>query len=135
MSTENDQQKVCIPKMANMMYVNLIRYTDSEPLLKKHRYGGNGMRQPISVFIMDVGSSSKFPDPYELTDYLGHLCSDVYAWTDGIIPTIAKQRLGDEILLVSEGFATAYLIASHIYTFWKYPQHKPYFGLTQYENI
>lgn len=88
------------------------------------------MREPVSLFIMDVGRSKKFTNPRKLTEYLGKVCDDISLWTDAIVPTKAKHRFGDEIILVSRGFATSYIIASYIYSYWLYPGHKPYFGLT-----
>jgi len=85
---------------------------------------------PVSVFIMDVTDSTNFQDSNDLTNYLGAVVRGVEAWIPGDVPFRIKQRYGDEIIFVSKHLETAYIVASYIKRFWKYPNHSPYFGMT-----
>jgi hypothetical protein len=89
------------------------------------------MNNPVSIFIMDVSNSS-YEDEFgqELTLYLREMVERISIWTDGIVKTKVKHRMGDEILLISENYSSAYAIAFHISRIWKYRNNKPYFGLS-----
>ncbi|MGB8956218.1 MAG: hypothetical protein WCC10_12670 [Tumebacillaceae bacterium] len=86
------------------------------------------MKKPISVFIMDVTNSSQFVDMDMLSSYLDQIVDWIQVWTQGIVKTKAKHRFGDEIILVSDNFSTAFIIASHITRLWAYEGYEPYFG-------
>lgn len=88
------------------------------------------MNHPISVFIMDVSNSSKDDVGKELSEYLQELKSNITTWTDSTIITKVSHRAGDELVVVSEGFASAYIIAFYISRIWNYVEHPPYFGLS-----
>ena len=67
------------------------------------------MRNPVSIFIMDVSSSSVEENfGKELTSYLKEIVNWIEIWTEGIVKTKVKHRMGDEIILASNNYATAY---------------------------
>ena len=88
------------------------------------------MTYPVSVFIMDVSNSSKDDIGDELSTYLHHLEERISIWTKEIATTKVIHRSGDEIVVVSSGYATAYTLAFYMSRIWKFKDHKPYFGLS-----
>lgn len=88
------------------------------------------MTNPISVFIMDVSNSSKETIGRELSDYLQQLEGQIASWTHKIAPTRLTHRAGDELVVVSSGYATAFTLAFYLSRVWKFANHKPYFGLS-----
>ncbi|PEL14299.1 hypothetical protein [Bacillus sp. AFS017336] len=89
------------------------------------------MKTPVSIFIMDVSNSS-YDEVFgqELSMYLKEIVEMINEWTDGVVKTIVKHRMGDEILLVSNHYSSAYVLAFYISRIWKYKDNQPYFGLT-----
>lgn len=80
---------------------------------------------------MDVSGSSNDPKfGEELETYLQDLTSWVQSWSKNILNLKITTRMGDEVMLTSENYATAYMIASYISRIWKFKNHKPYFGLS-----
>ncbi|MCG7334442.1 hypothetical protein MHZ95_03995 [Sporosarcina sp. ACRSM] len=88
------------------------------------------MTNPISVFIMDVSHSSKGNIGSELSEYLQQLEARIAKWTENIVATQITHRAGDELVVVSNGYATAYTLAFYLSRIWEYADHKPYFGLS-----
>ncbi|MEK3886639.1 hypothetical protein [Bacillus sp. FSL K6-3431] len=88
------------------------------------------MTYPISVFIMDVSNSSEEYIGDELSNYLQNLEDRISFWAKDITTTKVIHRSGDELVVVSSGYATAYTIAFYISRIWKFKNHKPYFGLS-----
>lgn len=87
------------------------------------------MAYPVSVFIMDVSNSSKEGIGGELSNYLHHLAKEINIWTQDITETKVRHRAGDEIVVATSGYATAYILAFYINQIWPFKEHKPYFGL------
>ena len=54
----------------------------------------------------------------------------IAVWTKDITTTQVIHRSGDEIVVVSSGYATAYTLAFYISQIWAFKDHKPYFGLS-----
>lgn len=80
---------------------------------------------------MDVSGSSNDPKfGEELETYLQDLTSWVQSWSKNILNLKITTRMGDEVMLMSENYAAAYMIASYISRIWKFKNHKPYFGLS-----
>jgi hypothetical protein len=88
------------------------------------------MTYPVSVFIMDVSNSSVEELSGDLSNYLHQLEERISIWTKDIATTKVIHRSGDEIVVVSSGYATAYTLAFYISRLWKFKDHKPYFGLS-----
>lgn len=88
------------------------------------------MSNPISVFIMDVSNSSHNHIGNELSAYLQELQESIIHWTKPLPTVKVTHRAGDELVVVSEGFASAYIIAFYISRIWRYPDNPPYFGLS-----
>ncbi|MGJ7910055.1 hypothetical protein [Neobacillus sp. LXY-1] len=88
------------------------------------------MKNPISIFILDVSNSSNDEMGIELSHYLDQLVIWISEWTDGIGPIKIKHRAGDEIIFIGYGYSTAFIIAYYVNWIWKFKQHKPYFGLS-----
>ncbi|CAM3724660.1 sigma-70 family RNA polymerase sigma factor [Mesobacillus zeae] len=88
------------------------------------------MNIPVSIFIMDVSSSSRGGNGYELAEYLDSLVEWMVTAAAGIVPIQAKHRAGDEIIVIAEGFSTAYILAFYLRSIWKYGGQEPYFGLS-----
>lgn len=88
------------------------------------------MLNEVSVFIMDVSNSSKENIGNELSEYLRQLKISIAEWTQNIGVTKISHRAGDELVVVSSGYASAYTLAFHISRIWKFTDHKPYFGLS-----
>lgn len=88
------------------------------------------MDNSVSVFIMDVSDSTKHQMANELSDYLQQLQEMIRSWSTDQTPIQVIHRAGDELVVVSKGFATAYMIAFYICRIWKYPNHPPYFGFS-----
>lgn len=88
------------------------------------------MTNQVSVFIMDVSNSSKEDIGKELSEYLQQVEGDITDWTKNIVTTKITHRAGDELVVVSSGYASAYTIAFYLSRIWKFPQHQPYFGLS-----
>lgn len=87
------------------------------------------MTYPVSIFIMDVSNSSKEDIGGALSSYLHRLEEEIVLWTKDITKTRVIHRSGDEIVVVSSGYATAYTLAFYISRIWSFKAHKPYFGL------
>jgi hypothetical protein len=87
------------------------------------------MKDPISIFILDVSNSSTEKMGEELTVYLDEVVDWITYWTKNIGPIQIKHRAGDEIIFVGPGYSTAYTIAFFVSRVWKYKDHMPYFGL------
>lgn len=88
------------------------------------------MGNQVSVFIMDVSNSSKEDIGNELSDYLQDLQISIAYWTQYITTTKVAHRAGDELVVVSNGFASTYILAFYLSRIWKYTDHPPYFGLS-----
>lgn len=88
------------------------------------------MGNEVSIFIMDVSNSSKEDIGYELSDYLQQLNISIAYWTQSNVPTKAVHRAGDEMVVVSSGYASAYTLAFYLSRIWKFTDHPPYFGLS-----
>lgn len=88
------------------------------------------MTNEISVFIMDVSNSSKEDMGNELSEYLQQLQLSIANWTKNIVPTKVTHRAGDELVVVSSGYASAYTLAFYLSRIWKFTDHQPYFGLS-----
>lgn len=88
------------------------------------------MGNEVSVFIMDVSNSSKEEVGNELSDYLQQLQVSIAYWTQNIVPTKVIHRAGDELVVVSSGYGTAYTLAFYLSRIWKFVDHPPYFGFS-----
>lgn len=88
------------------------------------------MDHPTSVFIMDISNSSKVGVGTKLSKFLHQLEQDIKDWTSDGFETKVVHRSGDEIVLVSSDYATAYTIAFYINHIWPFKDHQPYFGLS-----
>ncbi|QIZ41042.1 hypothetical protein BHV55_04935 [Bacillus sp. RZ2MS9] len=88
------------------------------------------MKKPVSVFIMDVTNSTSKGDWNELTRYLKEWEGIINSWSHNEVIIKAKHRMGDEILLVGDHYATAYIIAFYMEMHWKFNDQKPYFGVS-----
>ena len=88
------------------------------------------MTYPVSVFIMDVSNSSKEDMGEELSAYLQNLTARITDWTKDITPLQIVHRSGDEVVVIADGYATAYTLAFYISRIWQFKEHKPYFGLS-----
>ncbi|MBP3041560.1 hypothetical protein J9303_19140 [Bacillaceae bacterium Marseille-Q3522] len=87
------------------------------------------MKQPVSVFIMDVTNSSA-GNWKEMTSYLQQWQKDISSWCKQILPAKVIHRRGDEILFLGASPFSAYTIAYQIGLHWRYNRQKPYFGLS-----
>lgn len=88
------------------------------------------MANEVSIFIMDISNSSKENIGNELSGYLEQLKKHVAEWTQNTAVTKISHRAGDELVVVSSGYASAYTLAFYISRIWRHPAHKPYFGLS-----
>ncbi|NRR06244.1 hypothetical protein HP570_29055 [Brevibacillus sp. RS1.1] len=88
------------------------------------------MGKPVSIFIMDVTKSTDIDNPDLLTEYLSDIVQWIKRWTDDIVSIKVKHRLGDEIILISENYSTAFIIAFFINQCWQFKRNPPYFGMT-----
>ncbi|WP_405101940.1 hypothetical protein [Oceanobacillus sp. FSL H7-0719] len=88
------------------------------------------MKNEVSIFIMDVSNSSKEDIGMELSEYLKELQISIAYWTQYIVPTKVTHRAGDELVIVSSGYASSYILAFYLSRIWKYTDHRPYFGLS-----
>jgi hypothetical protein len=84
---------------------------------------------PVSVFIMDVTQSSSAGYGEELSNYLGKLESNIENWFGKTQSIQVKHRSGDELILLAEGYSSAFITAFYISCLWKYEKNLPYFGL------
>ncbi|MCT1905312.1 hypothetical protein [Oceanobacillus sojae] len=87
------------------------------------------MANEASIFIMDISNSSKENIGNELSEYLEQLKNYITEWTENTAVTKVSHRAGDELVVVSSGYASAYTLAFYLSRIWRYPDHKPYFGL------
>jgi hypothetical protein len=90
--------------------------------------GGMVMR-PVSVFIMDVTESSSAKHREELSDYIEDIEEWVKAWFQNFASIQVKHRSGDELILIADGYSSAFITAFFISRIWKFENNKPYFGL------
>lgn len=88
------------------------------------------MSNEISVFIMDISNSSEENIGNELSAYLQEVVVNLKEWTGKSIPIHVSHRAGDELVVISRGYATAYTLAFYLSRIWKYAEYKPYFGLS-----
>lgn len=88
------------------------------------------MKRYISVFIMDVSSSSSEDNWNEITDYLQEWENHLDIWCENIITAKVSHRRGDEILFVGDHCFSAYTIAHYMNLYWKFTEQRPYFGLS-----
>lgn len=85
---------------------------------------------PASVFIMDISNSSAAESVEELSSYLAEVEGWINEWFKDLISVKVKHRAGDELILLAEGYASAFIAAFYISRIWKYRKNKPYFGLS-----
>lgn len=85
--------------------------------------------EPVSLFIMDVTNSSSAVNSEELSNYLGQLETYINKWYEGIGSVQVKHRSGDELIILAEGYSSAFMTAFYISSIWKYEKHLPYFGI------
>lgn len=85
---------------------------------------------PASVFIMDVTKSSSTRIGEELSSYLIQLEEMIKTWYGNTIHVQVKHRSGDELILLAEGYSSAFITAFYISRIWKYDNNAPYFGLS-----
>lgn len=88
------------------------------------------MKNPVSIFLLDVSNSSTEEMGKELTLYLDKMVTWITTWTKEIGHIHVKHRSGDEIIFVGYGYSTAYILSFFLSRIWKYEHHKPYFGLS-----
>lgn len=88
------------------------------------------MKRYISVFIMDISSSSSKDNWNRITDYLQEWEHVIDGWCSNIMTAKVSHRRGDEILFVGEHCFSAYTIAHYMSLFWKFAKQRPYFGLS-----
>ncbi|WP_080874459.1 hypothetical protein [Oceanobacillus timonensis] len=88
------------------------------------------MANEVSIFIMDISNSSNENIGKALSDYLEQLKENISRWTENTAVTQISHRAGDELVLISSGYATAYTLAFYISRIWKFTDHPPYFGLS-----
>lgn len=79
---------------------------------------------------MDISDSSEENIGSELSKYLQKVVVSLKEWTGKGIPIHVSHRAGDELVVVSRGYANAYTLAFYLSRTWKYAEHKPYFGLS-----
>ena len=79
------------------------------------------MANEVSVFIMDVSNSSKENIGNELSEYLEQLKSRIAEWTQPVGVTKVSHRAGDELVVISSGYASAYTLAFYISRIWPFP--------------
>lgn len=82
---------------------------------------------PASVFIMDVSNSSSADNGETLSRYLSKLESTVKSWSGRVQ---VNHRAGDELIVLAEGYSSAFIIAFYISRIWGYRLNAPYFGLS-----
>ncbi|MGX6977874.1 hypothetical protein ACWN8V_01170 [Vagococcus elongatus] len=82
----------------------------------------------FSIFIMDVTDSSKFENYQQLSQYLSFWEQTLNDFSSNI-QIKAKYRMGDEIICVAEHYFSAYLLANHLLSQWKFREAMPYFGI------
>ncbi|MBS8264418.1 hypothetical protein DYI25_08220 [Mesobacillus boroniphilus] len=85
--------------------------------------------RPVSVFIMDVTKSSSAGYGEELSSYLGQLETYIKNWYGKNVSVQVKHRSGDELILLAEGYSSAFITAFYLSLLWKYQNNLPYFGL------
>ncbi|MGM0922931.1 MAG: hypothetical protein ACQEWW_17230 [Bacillota bacterium] len=85
-------------------------------------------QHPASIFIMDIQNSSAEGMGEELSAYLEKMVKWIKTWTNEDV--IVKHRRGDEIILIANGYSTAYEIAHFISIIWNLPDNPPYFGVS-----
>lgn len=85
--------------------------------------------QPVSVFIMDVTKSSSAGSGEELSNYISLLETRINNWYDNNRAVQVKHRSGDELILLAEGYSSAFITAFYISFLWKFQKNLPYFGL------
>lgn len=88
------------------------------------------MTNEISVLIADVSEFSKEEMGNELSNYLQQLKVNIAFWTQNIGTTKISHQSGDQLVIVSQGYATAHILAFYINQIWKYKEHPPLFGLS-----
>ncbi|MHA6251166.1 hypothetical protein [Oceanobacillus sp. CAU 1775] len=88
------------------------------------------MGNEVSVFIMDVRNSSKIDIGDEISNYLQQFQVSLAYWSQNIVTTKVIHRAGDELVVVCNGFASAYTLAFYLSRIWKFREHPPYFGLS-----
>lgn len=85
--------------------------------------------QPVSVFIMDVTKSSSAGSGEELSSYISLLETRINNWYENNGAVQVKHRSGDELILLAEGYSSAFITAFYISLLWKFQKNPPYFGL------
>jgi hypothetical protein len=91
---------------------------------------GGMVMQPASVFIMDVSNSSAAESAEELSLYIANIEGWINEWFWGTVSVKVKHRAGDELILLAEGYASAFVAAFYISRIWRYGKNRPYFGLS-----
>ncbi|CAM4001107.1 hypothetical protein [Mesobacillus thioparans] len=86
--------------------------------------------RPVSVFIMDVSDSSSKGNGEALSSYLSKLESMIKSWDGQSGLVQVRHRAGDELIVLAEGYSTAFIIAFYISRIWKYRRNTPYYGLS-----
>lgn len=88
------------------------------------------MENEVSVFIMNVNHPSQEDIGHELSEYLQQLQVSIAYWTQYISPTKVVHRAGDELVVISNGYGSAYTLAFYLSRIWRFTAHQPYFGLS-----
>lgn len=88
------------------------------------------MKKEISLFVMDVSDYARDEIGNELNDYFEDLKISIGSWTQYITPTKVMYRSNRELIVISNGYASAYLLAFYLTRIWKYKNHLPYFSLS-----
>ncbi|AOV07736.1 hypothetical protein [Sporosarcina ureilytica] len=88
------------------------------------------MSNKVSVFIMDVSNSSEINAGGKLSKYLQDVVINLKDWVGKEFQVHVSHRAGDELVVVASGYASTYTLAFYLSRIWKFPEHKPYFGLS-----
>ncbi|MCZ0701942.1 hypothetical protein J2T56_000282 [Natronobacillus azotifigens] len=87
------------------------------------------MKQPISIFIMDVSNSTD-NNWEEIAEYVQGWEKTIHSLRTDSNQIKVHHRMGDEILFVAKNFSTAYIAAFFILLTWKFKKQTPYFGFS-----
>lgn len=88
------------------------------------------MGKDVSVLVIDVNEELKKKSSNEINDYFEELQINIASWTQYIIPAKVTNSDKNELIVVSSGYASTYILAFYLSLIWKYKNYLPYFGMS-----
>ncbi|MCE4956982.1 hypothetical protein [Macrococcoides caseolyticum] len=88
----------------------------------------------LSLFVMDVSSSTKFNNADEISQQLIQLTIEIEKWTENIPYKYINFRMGDELFFVSSSLSATLFSSYYIKLLWPFKHQPVKFGIAACEG-